>query len=124
VKHNQFNTYSIYTYIQLIDIVLNKIHSAVYLNVDHLLPWDIHCVVVSCLDKGLPQVFSNTVYYKEHLNSTENPTSKKKTIQTVDWCGLQTSHLWHHHTQLGWADCHGTNTLQNVNVKQGETLTT
>src|SRR6218665_1144017 len=32
-------------------------------------------VVVSCLNKRLPQVFSNTVYYKEHLNSTENPTS-------------------------------------------------
>jgi len=31
-------------------------------------------VVVSCLVKRLPQVFSNTVYYKEHLNSTENPT--------------------------------------------------
>src|SRR6218665_2690318 len=83
----------------------------------------VYIVVVSCLDKRLPHIFSNTVYYNEHLNSTENPTSKKKTIQTVDCCGLQTSHLRHHHTQLGWADFHCTNTLPNVDVKQGETLT-
>ena len=33
-------------------------------------------VVVCCLDSH--RFFSNTVYYKEHLNSTENPTSKKE----------------------------------------------
>src|SRR6218665_3747731 len=53
----------------------------------------------------------------ENLNRTT-------TIQAVDCCGQQTSHLQHHHTQLGWADCYGANTLQTVDDTSGRLLRT
>src|SRR6218665_2010779 len=72
-----------------------------------------------------PIGFSNTVYCPEHLNRTEKSNlNRMTTIQAGDCCGLQTSHLQHHHTQLGWADCHGANTLQNVDDTYGRPLRT
>src|SRR6218665_3216468 len=72
-----------------------------------------------------PIGFSSTVYCPEQLNRTEKSNlNRMTTIQAVDCRGLQTSHLQHHHTQLGWADCHGANTLQNVYDTSGRLLRT
>src|SRR6218665_4115184 len=55
-----------------------------------------------------PIGFSNTVYCPEHLTRTEKSNLNiMTTIQTVDCCGLQTSHLQHHHTQLDDDDTSG-----------------